>query len=965
MILALFESMSDYYFDEDELIQEQMMEEEMSYYDEHDENDLLKGQEVNNNNIPKEIVDDELREQVVADLNMELGPPVSTVVVNAKNKVEDLYSFERYNGDWRNNSKIHKSTNDNNNSSSSNDTRASFIQALLRFKNNDSNKNKAVEHASPDAHLIACLNYSRNSKLRHPERFVYEEYIKSTSNSNKKIIDNIHIYGENQSTPVTLSNGTRVYIRQCCKAQQQEHDLTHERQQLLQNPLSEVIKGANRLQRQWAVASQKKNKPVSETSVVPTLVTSNPTTTSKKQKYYGEQLWVEKYAPKSFVDLLSDERTNREFLRALKEWDPYVFGGRRVNKNASSVLVDIRPPITSRVYLLCGNAGVGKTTLAHIAAKHAGYRPIEINASDDRSPAVLKEKVLRAMESTMIQQHTTNTNNSKQQPKPNCLILDEADGVDNANAMHVLIDIIKQEITNTKPYLRRPIIFIANHKFAPALKPLLNYAKIFDVQPPFTARIVSRCKTVLSSENFSIQNNQLLTELVNGSGGDIRSCLHTLQYAVTSSGTKQQALDASQALSSALAGVDHGKLKDHRGDVASILNAIFRKRRSKGVDSTVLLNESALLKSYKLKKKQSDSEFVLAMVESFDDGMKTLDSLFANVLSVSYNDPTMDRCAAAHEWLSNADTNSHYNTAPVVAAAIHFLCRIDTRPDLQLSNRDGMQAKYKKEAHNDLMDRFLEGLAPKLRACVTSSVVKMEIVPYSMWLLSAGEGSSNGLTRCVTSTDMLNASEKKSFFAHVSTMRVLGLTYVSTDNNNNDATKNDDRDTYNNNSVGSIRLEPEIDRVVQFKHLDRSLLRKKIPDVIKELIAHSVHLDKFKDGGDAKGGSHQVEKRNAPIDIHFVVKATESIVVPATISEKCPSPTINTTVKNFLGLNANKAKAARKARTAAIVGFEKASKKQKVSHSGSGVPLCQVLRFKYQKGFSQAVRVPCKIEDLI
>ena len=53
-----------------------------------------------------------------------------------------------------------------------------------------------------------------------------------------------------------------------------------------------------------------------------------------------------------------------------------VFGGHRVNKNVSSSVVNIRRPVASIVYyLLCGNAGVGKTTLAHIAAKHAGYRP--------------------------------------------------------------------------------------------------------------------------------------------------------------------------------------------------------------------------------------------------------------------------------------------------------------------------------------------------------------------------------------------------------------------------------------------------------------------------------------------------------------------------------------------------------------------------------------------------------------
>ena len=30
--------------------------------------------------------------------------------------------------------------------------------------------------------------------------------------------------------------------------------------------------------------------------------------------------------------------------------------------------------------LLCGAPGLGKTTLAHIVAQHAGYRVVEINA---------------------------------------------------------------------------------------------------------------------------------------------------------------------------------------------------------------------------------------------------------------------------------------------------------------------------------------------------------------------------------------------------------------------------------------------------------------------------------------------------------------------------------------------------------------------------------------------------------
>ena len=36
-------------------------------------------------------------------------------------------------------------------------------------------------------------------------------------------------------------------------------------------------------------------------------------------------LWVDKYRPRKFLDLLSDEQINREVLRWLKSWDRIVF----------------------------------------------------------------------------------------------------------------------------------------------------------------------------------------------------------------------------------------------------------------------------------------------------------------------------------------------------------------------------------------------------------------------------------------------------------------------------------------------------------------------------------------------------------------------------------------------------------------------------------------------------------------
>lgn len=86
------------------------------------------------------------------------------------------------------------------------------------------------------------------------------------------------------------------------------------------------------------------------------------------------QLWVDKHAPHSFSHLLSNERCNREVVRALREWDPYVFGrpppkrptyfkARMDTDEVPEAAVanprDKRPDETSRVILLSGPPGVG------------------------------------------------------------------------------------------------------------------------------------------------------------------------------------------------------------------------------------------------------------------------------------------------------------------------------------------------------------------------------------------------------------------------------------------------------------------------------------------------------------------------------------------------------------------------------------------------------------------------------
>lgn len=158
-----------------------------------------------------------------------------------------------------------------------------------------------------------------------------------------------------------------------------------------------------------------------------------------------KKLWVEKYRPLKYIDLLSDESTNRGLLQWLKLWDKCVFGRdnrkikethtipaqlnsfnkrtgrfeqnggwRRKTKSSLNTDLDETGRPMQKIALLCGAPGLGKTTLAHTIARHAGYVVREVNASDDRSPEAFR----LALENNTQMKALLNKDN-----RPNCIIL--------------------------------------------------------------------------------------------------------------------------------------------------------------------------------------------------------------------------------------------------------------------------------------------------------------------------------------------------------------------------------------------------------------------------------------------------------------------------------------------------------------------------------------------------------------
>ncbi|QSS57196.1 chromosome transmission fidelity protein [Histoplasma capsulatum var. duboisii H88] len=241
-------------------------------------------------------------------------------------------------------------------------------------------------------------------------------------------------------------------------------------------------------------------------------------------------MWTEKYRARKFKDLIGDERTHRSVLRWLKGWDSIVFPGLTKLKSKVSTN-DFEERAHRKVLLLTGPPGLGKTTLAHVCAKQAGYEVLEINASDERSRDVVKGRIRDAVGTENVKGVTMDAGGKRiRKPgKPVCIVVDEVDGVVSGSGgggeggfMKALIDLVMLDQRNSsnasesistsnkgsrkgeKFRLLRPLILICNDVYHPSLRPLRasSIAEIIHVRQASLDKVVLRMKTVFEREGI-------------------------------------------------------------------------------------------------------------------------------------------------------------------------------------------------------------------------------------------------------------------------------------------------------------------------------------------------------------------------------------------------------------------------------------------------------------------------------
>jgi chromosome transmission fidelity protein 18 len=278
------------------------------------------------------------------------------------------------------------------------------------------------------------------------------------------------------------------------------------------------------------LAERRRNPPSPDTNEAVRSMEAASITEKKPKK---TMLWTEKYRARNFMDLCGDDGTNRLVLRWLKKWDPLVFPGTAKAKpkaqryNGPHSQAEEEKP-HRKILMLTGPPGLGKTTLAHVCAKQAGYEVIEVNASDDRSRDVVKNRIRTSLgtESVKNVSNLKALNGPQKVAKPACVVVDEVDGVVTGSGasgeggfIKALIDLVLIDQKNSSGVsksfdgkkkkgddfrLMRPLILICNDVYHPSLRPLRqsNLAEIIHVGRPTLETVVGRLKTVFEKEGI-------------------------------------------------------------------------------------------------------------------------------------------------------------------------------------------------------------------------------------------------------------------------------------------------------------------------------------------------------------------------------------------------------------------------------------------------------------------------------
>ncbi|XP_071617349.1 chromosome transmission fidelity protein 18 homolog [Heliangelus exortis] len=481
----------------------------------------------------------------------------------------------------------------------------------------------------------------------------------------------------------------------------------------------------------------------------------------------------------------------------------------------------------SQVALLCGPPGLGKTTLAHVIARHAGYNAVEMNASDDRSPEVFRTRIEAATQMRSV---------LGANEKPNCLIIDEIDGAPAAS-INVLLSIVQRKDGEGEPGARRrrqegglllrPIICICNDQYVPALRPLRHQSFLLTFPRTSSSRLAQRLCEVTLQQGMRADMGALLA-LCQKTENDIRSCINTLQF-LHGRGQKELSVQMVQTMRIGL--------KDQNKGLFSIWQEIFQlpkvQRHRIGMDPALptqfLVGDEDLVGMGSLTTSSHRFHRILHLAVSSGEQEKLAQGLYENFLNMKLRDSSLSSVCLALEWLGFSDLLSRavlqcqnfqlLRYLPFLPVAFHLLFAATNVPRLAYPSSQ-QDALAKLHHMQNLVVAMVSGITPSARSRAGQQALVLEVLCLLLDIIAPKLRPVN--------TQLYSQKEKQQLADLISIMLAYNLTY-------HQERLPEGQYVY--------KLDPNLEDVCRFPELPT---RRQLSYQTKQLIAREIELEKMR-----------------------------------------------------------------------------------------------------------------------
>ncbi|MBN2566978.1 replication factor C large subunit [Candidatus Woesearchaeota archaeon] len=199
--------------------------------------------------------------------------------------------------------------------------------------------------------------------------------------------------------------------------------------------------------------------------------------------------WIRKYAPKTLAEVQGHDRA----IAGLKA---YLTGYRSQKKRAA---------------LLYGPTGSGKTCAVHAISRDLGLELLEVNASDVRNEAAIRERV-----GTALSQRSLFF-------RGKLILLDEIDGLSGTKDRGGLAAVTKLIRTSA-----HPIILTANEIWDSKFSSLRSTCELIEFRT-LTYQSVAKVLSRIALAEGVEADDAAIVALARSSGGDVRAAINDLQ----------------------------------------------------------------------------------------------------------------------------------------------------------------------------------------------------------------------------------------------------------------------------------------------------------------------------------------------------------------------------------------------------------------------------------------------------